>query len=114
VIVRNDIKIVTGNSNRGLAAKIAAYIGQELTVCTVTRFADGDVFVQINENVRGADLFIVQPTNAPAENLMELLMLIEASRRASAMRITAVIPYGYAGRDRKDRPGAIVKTGGPF
>lgn len=105
MIVRNDIKIVTGNSNRDLAGKIAAYIGQELTDCTVTSFSDGEVFVQINENVRGADLFIVQPTNAPAENLMELLMLIEASRRASAMRITAVIPYyGYARQDRKDRP----------
>ncbi|MCP4684097.1 MAG: ribose-phosphate pyrophosphokinase [bacterium] len=105
MIVRNDIKIVTGNSNRELAAKIATYVGQDLTDCTVTSFSDGEVFVQINENVRGADLFIVQPTNAPAENLMELLMLIEASRRASAMRITAVIPYyGYARQDRKDRP----------
>ncbi len=105
MIVRNDIKIVTGNSNRDLAGKIATYVGQELTDCTVTSFSDGEVFVQINDNVRGADLFIVQPTNAPAENLMELLMLIEASRRASAMRITAVIPYyGYARQDRKDRP----------
>jgi ribose-phosphate pyrophosphokinase len=71
----------------------------------VTRFSDGEVFVQINENIRGADLFIIQPTNPPAENLIELLMLIEASRRASAMRITAVIPYyGYARQERKDRP----------
>ena len=105
MIVRDDIKLVTGNSNPGLAKKIAAYINTELTDCTVTRFSDGEVFVQINENIRGADLFIVQPTNPPAENLMELLMLIEASRRASAMRITAVIPYyGYARQDRKDRP----------
>lgn len=105
MIVRSEIKIVTGNSNIGLAKKIAAYLGERLTDCTVTRFSDGEVFVQINENIRGADLFIIQPTNAPAENLMELMMLIEASRRASAMRITAVIPYyGYARQDRKDRP----------
>ncbi len=105
MIVREDIKLVTGNANRPLAKKIANYLGVELTDCTVTRFSDGEVFVQINENIRGADLFIVQSTNAPAETLMELLMLIEASRRASAMRITAVIPYyGYARADRKDRP----------
>ncbi|MEE8576369.1 MAG: ribose-phosphate pyrophosphokinase [candidate division Zixibacteria bacterium] len=105
MIVREDIRLVTGNSNRPLAAKIASYLGAELTQCTVRRFSDGEVFVQIEENIRGADLFIIQPTNAPAENLMELLMLVEASRRASAMRITAVIPYyGYARQDRKDRP----------
>jgi len=105
MIVRDDIKLITGTANRELAQKIARYIGIELTNCTVRRFSDGEVFVQIEENVRGADLFIVQPTNPPAENLMELLMLIEASRRASAMRITAVIPYyGYARQDRKDKP----------
>ena len=105
MIVRNDIRLVTGTANRGLAQKIADYLGIGLTDCAVTRFSDGEVWVQINENIRGADLFIVQPTNPPAENLMELLMLIEASRRASAMRITAVIPYyGYARQERKDRP----------
>jgi len=105
MIVREEIKLVTGNSNRKLAEEIARYVNIKLTDCTVTRFSDGEIFVQINENIRGADLFIVQPTNPPAENLMELLMLIEASRRASAMRITAVIPYyGYARADRKDRP----------
>ncbi len=103
--LRDDIKLVTGTSNAGLAKKIANYIGTELADCVVTRFSDGEVFVQIDENIRGADLFIVQSTNSPADNLMELLMLIEASRRASAMRITAVIPYyGYARADRKDRP----------
>jgi len=105
MIVREEIRVVTGNSNNGLARKIARYLGVELTDCTVKRFSDGEVFVQIDDNIRGADLFIVQPTNPPAENLMELLMLIEASRRASAMRITAVIPYyGYARQDRKDKP----------
>lgn len=103
--VRNDIRIVTGTANRGLAVKITEYVGIPLTDCSVTRFSDGEVFVQINENVRGADLFIVQPTNPPAENLLELLMMIEAARRASAMRVTAVIPYyGYARQERKDRP----------
>ena len=105
MIVRDHIQIVTGTSNSALAEKIARYINCKLTDCTVKRFSDGEVFVQINENIRGADLFIIQSTNPPAENLMELLMLIEASRRASAMRITAVIPYyGYARADRKDRP----------
>lgn len=105
MIIRSEIKLVTGNSNRELARKIAAYLGESLADCDVRAFSDGEVFVQINDNIRGADLFIIQSTNAPAENLMELLMLIEASRRASAMRITAVIPYyGYARQDRKDRP----------
>lgn len=103
--LRDEIKLVTGTSNHDLADKIAKYVGAELAHCTVTRFSDGEVFVQIDDNIRGADLFIVQSTNPPADNLMELLMLIEASRRASAMRITAVIPYyGYARADRKDRP----------
>lgn len=109
MIVREELKLVTGNSNRSLAEKIAGYLGKRLTDCTVTKFSDGEVFIQINDNIRGADLFIIQPTNPPAENLMELLMLIEASRRASAMRITAVIPYyGYARADRKDRPRVAI------
>lgn len=105
MISRTDIKLVSGNSNLPLARKIASYLGIGLTDCSVGRFSDGEVAVQINENIRGADFFILQPTNPPAENLMELLMLIEAARRASAMRITAVMPYyGYARQDRKDRP----------
>ncbi len=109
MIIREEIKLVTGNSNRPLAENIAKYLNIKLTNCRVTSFSDGEVFVQINENIRGADLFIIQPTNPPAENIMELLMLIEASRRASAMRITAVIPYyGYARQDRKDRPRVAI------
>jgi len=109
MIVREELRLVTGNANRPLAEKIAAYVGEKLTDCTVTRFSDGEVFVQINDNIRGADVFIIQSTNAPAENLMELLMLIEAARRASAMRITAVIPYyGYARADRKARPRVAI------
>ena len=103
--VREEIRLVTGTSNRPLAERMASYLGERLTDCTVTRFSDGEVFIQINENIRGADVFVIQSTNPPAENLMEMLMLIEAARRASAMRITAVIPYyGYARADRKDRP----------
>lgn len=109
MIIREEIKLVTGNANRPVAERVANYIDVPLTDCTVTRFSDGEVFVQINENIRGADLFIIQSTNPPADNLMELLMLIEASRRASAMRITAVIPYyGYARQDRKDRPRVAI------
>lgn len=109
MIVRGDIKLITGNANRPLAGMIAEYLDSQLLDCTVTQFSDGEVFVQINENVRGADLFIIQPTNAPAENLMELMMLIEAGRRASALRITAVMPYyGYARQDRKDRPRVAI------
>jgi ribose-phosphate pyrophosphokinase len=107
--IRDELRIITGNANRPLAEKIGSSLGRKLTDCTVTRFSDGEIFVQINENVRGADLFIIQSTNAPADNLMELLMLIEAARRASAMRITAVIPYyGYARQDRKDKPRVAI------
>jgi ribose-phosphate pyrophosphokinase len=108
-VVRSDLRIVTGNSNIPLAKRIAKYLGKELTRCTVSRFSDGELFIQIEENIRGHDLFIIQPTNPPADNLMELLILIEAARRASAMRITAVMPYyGYARQDRKDRPRVAI------
>jgi ribose-phosphate pyrophosphokinase len=104
-----DLKLIAGNSNRPLAQKIARYIGAELTACEIRRFSDGEIFVQLNENIRGTDVFIIQSTNAPAENIMELLILIEASRRASASRITAVIPYyGYGRQDRKDRPRVAI------
>jgi ribose-phosphate pyrophosphokinase len=109
MIVHDEIKLVSGNSNLALAGRIADYLGTKLTNCNVDRYSDGEVFVQINENIRGTDLFIIQPTNPPAENLIELLMLIEASRRASATRITAVLPYyGYARQDRKDKPRVAI------
>ncbi len=105
----SELKIIAGNGNRPLAEKIARYIGIGLTSCDVRRFSDGEVFVQINENIRGADVFIVQSTNPPAENLLELMIMTEAARRASASRITAVIPYyGYARADRKDRPRVAI------
>lgn len=99
------VKLLSGTSNRPLAALISARMGIPLSDCEATRFSDSEVFVQINENIRGRDVFIIQSTNPPAENLIELLMLIDAARRASAKRITAVIPYfGYARADRKDQP----------
>lgn len=104
-----ELKLITGNANRPLAEKVAKYIGVELSECEVRRFSDGEIFVQINENIRGTDVFILQPTNPPADNLMELLMMIEAARRASSTRITAVVPYfGYARQDRKTRPRVAI------
>ena len=97
------MKILAGNSNRALAEAIAAYLGEPLTKCHVRRFADMEVFVEILENVRGRDTFVVQSTAFPTnDHLMELLIMTDALRRASANRITAVIPYfGYARQDRK-------------
>src|ERR1700678_2760556 len=101
-----SLKILSGNSNHALTAAIAAYIGVPLTKCQVRRFADMEIFVEIQENVRGQDAFIVQSTSFPAnDHLMEVLIMTDALRRASARRITAVIPYfGYARQDRKPGP----------
>ena len=102
-------KLLSGTANQPLAEEIAGHLGVELAKCTVTRFADGEIFVRIDENIRGADVFIVQPTNPPADNMMELLLLIDAARRASAARITCVMPYyGYARQDRKDQPRVAI------
>lgn len=100
------MKIVAGNSNRPLAEAIAAFLNLRLTKASIRRFADMEVFVEIEENVRGEDVFLVQPTSFPAnDNLMELLVIIDALKRASARRITAVMPYfGYARQDRKPGP----------
>ena len=100
------IKLVAGNSNPALAEAIAAYLKTPLTKAVVRRFADMEIFVEIQENVRGADVFVVQSTSFPAnDHLMELLIIIDALRRASGRRITAVIPYfGYARQDRKPGP----------
>src|SRR6202167_3304218 len=97
------MKILAGNSNRPLAEAIAAYLGEALTKLHARRFADLEIFVEILENVRGRDTFIIQSTSYPTnDNLMELLIMIDALRRASAQRITAVMPYfGYARQDRK-------------
>jgi ribose-phosphate pyrophosphokinase len=100
------IKLVAGNSNPGLAEAIGAYLETALTKAVVRRFADMEIFVEIQENVRGADVFVLQSTSYPAnDHLMELLIIIDALRRASARRITSVIPYfGYARQDRKAGP----------
>ncbi len=100
------MKVVAGNSNQPLAQAIAAYLQTPLTKANVRRFADMEVFVEILENVRGEDVFVVQSTSYPAnDHLMELLIIIDALRRASARRITAVLPYfGYARQDRKAGP----------
>jgi len=100
------MKIVTGNSNPPLAEAIAAYLNIPLTKANVKRFSDQEIFVEIGENVRGEDTFVIQPTSYPAnDHLMELLVCIDALRRASAQRITAVLPYfGYARQDRKPGP----------
>ncbi|MGA9539810.1 MAG: ribose-phosphate pyrophosphokinase [Methyloceanibacter sp.] len=100
------MKLVAGNSNRPLAEAIASYLDVALARCVVRRFADKEIFVEVQENVRGEDVFIIQSTSAPAnDHLMELLILCDALKRASARRITAVIPYfGYARQDRKPGP----------
>ena len=104
--MNSDMKIFSGSAHKELAQRIADYVGLPLGDATVTSFPDGETFVKINENVRGRDIFIVQPTCPPTnQNLMELLIMVDAARRASAARITAVIPFfGYARQDRKDQP----------
>jgi ribose-phosphate pyrophosphokinase len=101
-----ELKLFSGNANRPLADEIAQYLHVPVSDADVTRFSDGEVFVQVNENVRGADVFVVQPTCPPVnDSLMELLIMIDALKRASAHRITAVLPYyGYARQDRKVQP----------
>ena len=100
------MKITTGTAHPTLAKEISDYLNLPLTDATVTAFPDGETFVKINENIRGEDFFIIQPTCPPTNhNLMELLIMVDAAKRASAGRITAVIPlYGYARQDRKDQP----------
>jgi len=108
---RGQMLLLSGTANRPLAEEMAQHLGQPLCAVTLRRFADGELFVKIDENVRGRDVFIIQPTNAPAENMMELLLLIDAARRASAARITAVLPYfGYARQDRKDQPRVAISS----
>ncbi len=100
------MKLISGNSNLPLAQGIAKYLGTKLTDASIKRFADKEVFVEIHENMRGEDVFLIQSTSYPAnDNIMELLVMIDAVKRASAKRITAVIPYfGYARQDRKPAP----------
>lgn len=100
-----DFKIFAGSSNLPLAEKIASKLDTSLGQIELKRFSDGEIWVKYRENIRGLDVFIVQSTNPPSENLLELLIMIDAAKRASARKITAVIPYfGYSRQDRKDQP----------
>jgi ribose-phosphate pyrophosphokinase len=108
---RSQLLLLSGTANRPLAEEVAQHLGQPLCRVTTKRFADGEIFVKIDENVRGRDVYIVQPTNPPADNLMELLLLMDAAKRASAARVTPVIPYfGYARQDRKDQPRVAISA----
>jgi ribose-phosphate pyrophosphokinase len=100
------VKIFSGTANQPLADAICKSVGVELGKCTIKPFPDGETFIKIEENVRGEEVFVVQPTSPPTNHhLMELFIMMDALRRASAARITAVLPfYGYARQDRKDQP----------
>ncbi len=104
-------KIFSGPANRELAIQIARSMGTRLSAMEIRKFADGEVCVKIGENARGVDAFVIQPTFSPADNLLTLLLMIDALKRASARRVTAVIPYfGYARQDRKDRPRVAISA----
>ena len=106
---RGPLLLLSGRSNRALSAEIGERIGMSPDGATIKEFADGEIFVRIDHNVRGRDVFIIQPTSAPADNIMELCLLIDAAKRASAARVTAVIPYfGYGRQDRKDQPRVAI------
>jgi len=100
------LKVLTGSANTALSSEIARYLGVDIVVVETSRFADGEMFVHVKDNVRGADVFLIQPTCPPVnDNLMELLLIADALKRSSAKRITAIIPYyGYARQDRKAKP----------
>jgi len=101
--------LLAGTANPPLAQEIADQIGMPLADLTVRRFADGEIFVRLNQNARGRDVFIIQPTPPPAETIIELLLLVDAAKRASAARVTAIVPYfGYARQDRKDQPRVAI------
>src|SRR3989339_1134054 len=104
--MKNEMKVFSGNANPVLARDICSYLQIPLSEVEVRRFSDGEIFVEIGENVRGRDIFVIQPTCSPVnDHLMELVIMVDALRRASARRITAVLPYyGYARQDRKVAP----------
>ena len=105
------MKIFSGNSNRLLAEKICDYLGVSLGKLNISQFSDGELSVAFDENIRNEDVFIIQSTNPPAENILELMLILDAAKRASANRIIAVIPYfGYGRQDRKDRPRVPISS----
>ena len=104
-----QLKLFAGRSNIRLSQKIAKSVGKSLGKCDIQNFSDGEIWVKYSENIRGCDVFIIQSTNPPGDNLLELLIMIDAARRASARKVTAVIPYfGYARQDRKDQPRVAI------
>ncbi|HNW59323.1 MAG TPA: ribose-phosphate pyrophosphokinase [bacterium] len=106
-----EMKIFSGRANPQLAHKIAGALKKNLGQISLTNFSDGEIWAKYEENIRGTDVFLIQPTPAPADNMLELLIMIDAARRASAKRITAVIPYfGYARQDRKDQPRVAISA----
>ena len=106
-----NLKVFSGRSNRPLAEKIGKELGQPLGHCDIKTFSDGEIWVKFSDNIRGCDVYCVQSTNPPAENLLELLIMIDAARRASARKVNAVIPYfGYARQDRKDQPRVSISA----
>lgn len=108
---QNEFRVFSGSSNPKLAEKIASNLNISLGEIDLRKFSDGEIWVKYKENIRGRDVFIIQSTPPPAENLMELLIMIDAAKRASAKRITAVIPYfGYARQDRKDQPRVSITS----
>ena len=109
--MNDQLKIFSGRSNPNLSKDIAKYLGKDLGRLTIKTFSDGELWLQFEENVRGCDVFIIQPTNSPAENIMELILIIDAAVRASAKTVTAVIPYfGYGRQDRKDNPRVPISS----
>ena len=109
--MNNNLKIFSGRSNPALAKKIVESLGIGLGQLTIKNFADGELWIKFEENIRGTDVFIIQSTNSPAENIMELVLIIDAAVRASANTVTAVIPYfGYGRQDRKDQPRVPISS----
>ena len=109
--MNKKLKIFSGRSNSTLAHGIASSLGKELGKLSIKTFSDGELWLQFEENIRGTDVFIIQPTNSPAENIIELVLIIDAAVRASARTVTAVVPYfGYGRQDRKDRPRVPVSS----
>ena len=106
-----NLKIFSGRSNPVLAQKIADSLGIELGILSIKTFSDGELWIKFGENIRGRDVFIIQPTNSPAENILELVLIIDAAVRASANTVTAVVPYfGYGRQDRKDNPRVPISS----
>ena len=109
--MKEKLKIFSGRSNPMLAEKIAKSLDKELGNLAIKTFSDGELWIKFEENIRGCDVFVIQPTNSPAENIMELILIIDAAKRASAKTVTAVVPYfGYGRQDRKDNPRVPISS----